>query len=304
MSFQTDRVRGAFLGALVGDALGVPYEFHHQTEIPPQHLIEMTPPPGFERAHEGTPAGTWSDDGALLLAVQDSLRTDIELDLDDLAKRFLSWMTHGKYAPDGRVFDVGMQTQRALRRYRNGVPAHSCGLATEYDNGNGALMRVLPVAFHATSDDQAIELACRQGLPTHAHLRSQLCCAVYVLIARRLLAGGAVAGAYDDAVAQLSALLRTSDTCIEFDFHLALRKTGRGTGYVLDSLWSALDSVEKTSSYEDAVRYAIALGDDTDTTACLAGGLAGALYGVDGIPGRWLDALRGKAFALSVLEGR
>ncbi|MFL5446323.1 MAG: ADP-ribosylglycohydrolase family protein, partial [Myxococcales bacterium] len=103
---RRDRMEGGILGLLVGDALGVPYEFHGPTEIPASDDIEMDPPPDFRRSHAGTPPGTWSDDGAQALALLASLLERGRLDLDDFAARLLAWFERGEYAVDDRVFDV------------------------------------------------------------------------------------------------------------------------------------------------------------------------------------------------------
>lgn len=295
MSRPKDRVQGAIYGALIGDALGVPYEFHAPEDLPPKHLLEMEPPAGFRRAHNGVPPGTWSDDGALMLALLDSLASLRPFSLDDFGSRMLDWRYRGAYTPDGRVFDVGMQTAAALARIAQGTPAAQAGASGEQDNGNGALMRVLPVAFmaSATSEEYAPLLAREQCLPTHAHLWSQLACALYALVVRRILTGANFGDAYARSCDWLLQMLPEDEARV-FDELLAQRKPGRGSGFVLDTLWSAFDCISGTDNYEDAVRAAITLGHDTDTTACVVGGLAGVLYGFEAIPARWVRALRGR----------
>ncbi len=110
---RSERIEGGIWGLLVGDALGVPYEFHPARAIPGADAIEMAPPPGFARAHAGTPPGTWSDDGAHALCLLASLVHNGRLDAEDLARRLVNWYEHGYLAVDGRVFDVGVQTGRA-----------------------------------------------------------------------------------------------------------------------------------------------------------------------------------------------
>src|SRR5918994_4129388 len=138
-----DRIEGGLVGLLVGDALGVPYEFHPPEAIPTASEIEFEPPSGFRRAHAGTPPGTWSDDGALALALLSSLLDRGRLDPEDLGRRLLEWHDLGRFAVDRRVFDVGIQTGTALRALRTGTPAPEAGPGEERTNGNGSLMRVL-----------------------------------------------------------------------------------------------------------------------------------------------------------------
>jgi ADP-ribosyl-[dinitrogen reductase] hydrolase len=120
-----DRLRGSVLGALVGDALGVPYEFHDARDL--WFRPEMEPPDDFRRAHRGVAPGTWSDDGAQLLCLLAGLLQNGRLDVDDLGRRILNWHTHGYMAVDGFVFDVGVQTTWAIRALENGTPAIEAG---------------------------------------------------------------------------------------------------------------------------------------------------------------------------------
>jgi ADP-ribosylglycohydrolase len=291
---RQDRIRGAVYGLLVGDALGVPYEFHAAAEIPDANLVEMVPPKGFARAHAGTPSGTWSDDGAQALLLLESLRQSPKLSLTDFAALLVRWYQSGYMTPDGRVFDVGIQTSRALRKLMDGANPETAGPSGERENGNGALMRVLPVVFFAQTPVEAAELAMRQGVVTHGHIRSQLCCALYALTAFGVLHGASAADAVSAAEDHL--LERYSDTPHETELKVVLdgrHDAPEGSGYVVDSLWSAIKCVLSTQDYETCVRKAIKLGEDTDTTACIAGGLAGMWYGEAAIPERWKRALKG-----------
>lgn len=290
------RLRGGLFGLLIGDALGVPYEFHQAASIPASSKIEMTPPPSFERAHDGVPPGTWSDDGAQALALLDALLRDSELNLDTFASNLLSWFHRGAFTPDGKVFDVGLQTQRAFQALHSGVHPAAAGPSDEHDNGNGSLMRCLPVVMVASSREHAIRLARKQSLVTHGHARAQLCCALYCLTAVGILEGLSAADAVRTAEDEL--LERYTGQPEETELKIALDgrfDAPQGSGYVVDSLWSAIHCVLSTHSYEACVKRAVSLGNDTDTTAAIAGGLAGILYGEDALPERWLEALREKA---------
>lgn len=284
---RQDRVAGGIVGLLVGDALGVPYEFHDPRNLPPAAQIEMEPPPGFRRSHHGVPPGTWSDDGAHALCLLATLLQCGRVDLDDLGRRLVNWWHHAYLAVD-RPFDIGNQTSDALRALEGGVPAIAAGGTSERDNGNGSLMRVLPLAlWHRGTDAELVADALLQSRVTHGHPRSGVCCALYCLWARRTLDGHPQP--WDDAVAALRVTGVHPD---EVALVLAFDRP-RGSGYVVDALHSARVAVD-AGGFEVAVRRAIGFGLDTDTTACIAGGIAGIRDGLEGIPERWRTALRGR----------
>lgn len=304
---QEQRIAGGLIGLLVGDALGVPYEFHPASALPPSSLIEMQPPSGFRRAHVGVRPGTWSDDGAQALVLLESLLRNRRFVLADFASGLLRWHDQGYLAVDGNVFDVGMQTARALDKLRRGIRPEDCGGADERDNGNGSLMRVLPLAlwYRGSSFDVAWA-ALRQSLPTHAHPRSLIACIQLCLWARELYARHDVEEAWDVAASMLSEIgaafgLPAEEVALVLDPPNMLNVAG--TGYVVDTLWSARACLVQSGSYEEVVRAAIGLGNDTDTTAAVAGGLAGLLYGVERIPLRWRNALRGEVLLAPLLDG-
>lgn len=291
-----EHLAGGLVGLLVGDALGVPYEFHGPEAIPPRDQIEMTPPPGFHRAHSHVPPGTWSDDGAQALCLLDSLLARGRFDAADFARRLLRWADEGYLAVGGDVFDIGITTNRALAALRRGVDPLDAGPTEGAANGNGSLMRVLPLAlWHHGSDAQLAADAMAQSRVTHGHLRAQVCCALYCLWARRILDGKeARDDAWHAAVASLRNLwpFGTPDRD-ELDQHIQPDEppSGSGKGYVLDTLRSAR-LVLAAGDYAAVVRAAVALGNDTDTTACVAGGLAGLRDGLTAIPAAWRTNLR------------
>ena len=327
---RTKRVRGALVAMLVGDALGVPYEFHHATDIPALPDIEMTPPLGFARSHPTIAVGTWSDDGAQALALLASLLAGGRLDVDDFALRLLAWYEQGYLAVDGLVFDVGVQTRRALRALEQGVSPCDAGPADVMDNGNGSLMRVLPLAlWHRGSDAELMRDAFAQSAVTHGHMRSKVCCALYCLWVRGLLNATTPAqarAAWANAVTALRALLvddNAAQDALELHIQPDQAATGAGSGYVVDTLRSArmifeatdpdaVDAVDERDELnasmahvlivERSLRQAIALGHDTDTTACVLGGLLGARYGIDAVPARWRQALRGSELLTPLVD--
>jgi ADP-ribosylglycohydrolase len=306
-----DRIEGGIIGLLVGDALGVPYEFHSAANIPEPEAIEMRPPKDFMRAHKQVAPGTWSDDGAQALCLLASLLEKGRFDLDDFARRLVGWYQDGEMAVGGVVYDVGIQTERALHALIEGIPPSEAGPREERANGNGSLMRVLPLAlWHGVvnenganeSDEVLVQSAHAQSIVTHAHPRSQACCALYCLWARAEIEGAR--DPWDTAVGRLRRIYQhgyPAHALELVDNVLPGFAAPRGTGYVVDCVHSAHLACEG-SSYEDIVKRAVRLGNDTDTTACVAGGIAGVRYGVEGIPLRWREALRGREIVTPLLD--
>jgi ADP-ribosyl-[dinitrogen reductase] hydrolase len=294
------RLAGAAWGHLVGDAMGVPYEFRSAAEIEASGIVF-----GARGTHD-QPPGTWSDDGALMLALLDSL-LEVGFDTTDQAARALAWYRAGRYAAGGTVFDIGNTTRTALERIADGVPAEDAGPSHERSAGNGSLMRILPLALveRDTPIQQLVDYAHRSSRVTHGHPSAQVACALYVLTALRLLAGSEPTDALATARADLRAIYEVADFGADFlralD-HLEAWPEREGRGRVWDSLWSAWDAFAGADSYSDAVRRSIAYGNDTDTTAAIAGGLAGIRWGLEGIPRDWLAAMRERELVTALLS--
>ena len=262
-------LRDAVYGAAVGDALGVPYEFKARGTFTCTDMVG--------HGTHNRPAGTFSDDTSMMLALCDSLRVNGgAVDKHDIYERFRAWLHGGKYAIDGVVFDSGITVSRAIDRKR--------GMSGVRDNGNGSLMRTIPLAFTEASN-RAI---CDVSAITHAHRISTKSCVCFVRVAQALMVGA-------DLREAIKANVPDGD---EFDFLYEVldwpREQVKSSGFVLDTLGAAFWCLAHTSTYRDCVIEAVNLGDDTDTTACVAGALAGIVYGYDGIPAEWIDCLRGK----------
>lgn len=301
---QRERIAGGLYGLLVGDALGVPYEFYEAKELPVYEKIEMTPPAGFQKTYPKIAAGTWSDDGAQALCLMDSLLKHGKFSLKAYSDALLDWYEEGFWAVGGVVFDVGIQTADALNAYKRGIPATDCGLMNPEGKGNGALMRVLPLAlWHFVQGVTDLEKRSRELVRdahsqcqiTHGHLCNQVCCALYCLAAQGLLEGKEAREAIQEGVCVLRSIYRVQpeyERELEWSIRPDIPWEGRGTGYVVDCLRSAFMILEQASDYEDAIKRAVLLGNDTDTTACVTGGLVGIRYGLRKIPERWLNALK------------
>lgn len=291
---RAERILGGLWGAVVGDALGVSVEFTSREERKRDPVTDMR---GYGTHHQ--PPGTWSDDSSLLLCTVDSL-INFEFDLNDMGQRFVRWYREGFWTPRGNVFDIGATTRRAIGRIENGVEPEMAGDSDENSNGNGSLMRILPIAlrFAVSSSGELLNCAHRASSLTHRHPRSQIACGFYCLIVAELLKGLEPLDAYLKAI---ESGLKTYARPPYLHEMAPFRKfvSGRihelpeseigSSGYVIDTLEACVWCLLNSSSFKEAVLKAINLGEDTDTTGCVTGGLAGTYYGISAIPETWVN---------------
>ena len=259
-----NKFRNAIYGLAIGDAVGVPYEFRKRG------TFECTDMVGY--GSHNKPAGTWSDDTSLTLATAESIR-DLggAVDADDILWNFLDWFYQGFYTIDG-LFDIGNTTAKALA---TGEPC-----AEEYGNGNGSLMRILPLAFTDCSVSEIMEVSAL----THAHEIAMSACVIYVRVARALIRG--------EKIEQIIPTLKCDAPFDRLCYIGTLDEDEiYSDGYVVHTLEAALWALFRSNSFREAILTAVNLGEDTDTTAAVAGGLAGIIWPLDE---EWLSKLRGK----------
>lgn len=313
MELLRKQIQDGILGLAVGDALGVPVEFL------PRRKLRWSPVVGM-RAYgtHNQPAGTWSDDTSMTLCTLKSLTKGV--DYDDIMNRFCRWVDDGYMTAYGKLFDIGRTTLYALRLYRSGTPALQCGGTDVRDNGNGSLMRILPVIFYlrreygATCMDNPEAFALIHNLSrlTHGHAISQIACGLYCCIANDLMNGTTLQDAIDSAALVLKNWYGLRQEFVpwisEFDFLNAETLAAlpeeaiKSSGYVVDTLQAALWCLITTCSYHDCMLKAVNLGYDTDTVAAVAGGVAGILYGAESIPEDWLYVLAKKEEIIRLCE--
>ena len=290
-----DRVLGGLWGAVVGDALGVPVEFRSRAEIQRNPVTDLG-----EHGTHNQPKGTWSDDSSLMLCTVDSLLAH-PFDAQDMGQRFVRWGRCELWTPWGSVFDIGDSTRRALGRIEQGVPVEQAGGTDEKSNGNGSLMRILPVALRFASEppERLVDFAHRASAITHRHPQSQMACGFYCLVAASLLKGDAPATAHASAVQMAGIFYRKPPFATELPhfekvFSLKLASLAErevpSSGYVVDTLTAALWCLLTSEDYRKTVLKAVNLGEDTDTTGIAAGGLAGVCYGLASVPEQWRGA--------------
>lgn len=278
------KMKDGIVGLVVGDALGVPVEFRPRSEL-------LKNPVTCMRGH-GThdmPKGTWSDDSSMALATMQSIVNRKSIDYEDILNEFGLFINEGKYT-QYYTFDYGGTTSDAIDRFDRGIEPLKCGGTGERDNGNGSLMRILPLAYVDDIDYETVE---NVSALTHAHERSRIACVLYVEIAKSMLSDDLeISEHIERSCEKIRMHYRGSGELAHFKriFENDLDDV-RSSGYVIATLECALHCLLTTSSYSEAVLKAVNFGNDTDTTGAVCGGLAGIYYGFDDIPSEWVDAI-------------
>jgi ADP-ribosylglycohydrolase len=225
-----------------------------------------------------------------------------------------SWLNHNQYTAHGEVFDVGNTTAQAIDNYNSGYSISECGRDDIYSNGNGSLMRIIPLAFKLEKDRKLNNIQIYSQVRdvsklTHAHKISVLGCFIYVDIVIHLIRGETFNIAIDSAIEDSKNISQRFRLNLHLnEYHRIMDKSLFTTneqkisssGYVVDTLEAALWCIYNTNNYKDAVLKAVNLGNDTDTVAMVAGGLAGLLYGYESIPKEWVTCLARKEWVESL----
>lgn len=293
-------IHSALFGVAVGDALGVPVEFRDRDYLKKNPVSDFL---GYMCWNQ--PPGTWSDDSSLTFCLAESLCKGY--DLDDIANNFIKWYKAGYWGAHHKVFDIGGSTRYSIQRLISGESPSYSGNMMEYDNGNGSLMRILPIVFHFVEEsdlDKIYKTVKEISSITHAHFRSVFACFIYIIFAIELLKNGKKRTAYQNMQKKILSYIENKGfnekevslfkRLLNSDIEQYEEDEILSSGYVLHSLEAAFWCLMNEESYHKTVLKAVNLGGDTDTTAAIAGGLAGLLYGFDAIPQEWIDQLARK----------
>ena len=311
-------IRSGLYGLIVADALGVPAESRTREDLRCNPITEMV----GGGLHQ-QPAGYWSDDSSMTLCLADSIGKVGYYHTHDIMARFDDWCRNGAYTPGGKKFDIGNTCAHAISRYRRGCTPALCGSNKMNENGNGSLMRILPMAFvlykkygiYLTKSKRAMEDIHKISGLTHRHPLAQSACGIYLNIAVRILDGYPLYKAiwhgfgyafqwycahgrfakYMDAWADLERSTTNGKWRTQEEIYSG--------GYVVETLETALWALAHTDNYRDCVLTCVNMGYDADSTAAVAGGLAGLYYGYDSIPTEWLDAIVNKELIEECIEG-
>ena len=306
MNRQNNQYLGAIIGHAVGDAMGFPTEFSKREELLQNPVIEMIDSPDV-----GQPAGSWSDDTAMVIATIDSFIQKKYFDYKDIMDKWVKWISKSEYTPTGVAFDIGRTCLKAIKKYCNGTAPLQCGSTSINENGNGSLMRILPVALYAYSkklDDTSIhKLTNEVSSLTHAHEVSRLGCYIYVQFIICLLKGNTKQEAYKhiqylDYSAYDMHSLKLYTRILDEQIEVQRLDQIKSTGYIVDTLESAMWIFMNAQHYKEAITASTNIGGDTDTIGAIVGSMAGIYYGFESIPSNWLDKLQRKEYLMELAD--
>jgi len=285
-------LRDILYGICVGDALGVPVEFESREYLKKKPVSKMC----YGGIHEQM-KGTWSDDSSLTFCLAESIIEGYDIQL--LASKFVEWKNDAYWTARGKVFDIGNTTKDSIINLSNGMHPTLSGGSSKMDNGNGSLMRILPLVLLLKDSiiQKRFELVKEVSSITHSHNRSVIACFYYLEFALLIMEGKDKFEIYENLKITISEFLNQaeiySDEINHFDrllkeniYELEEDAIQSG-GYVLDTLEASIWCLLNSDNYEAAVLKAVNLGGDTDTTGAVTGGLAGLLFGFESIPKNW-----------------
>lgn len=301
-------IKDGIIGFAVGDALGVPAEFKTRETLKRYPITDMI---GYGTYN--VPKGTWSDDTSMTLATIDSLNTIGKIDTNDMANRFLDWYRNSNYTATEETFDIGRTTMQSLQKYELGINnTEDCGQFGEKDNGNGSLMRMLPIAFYIHSiqtydleknenikatDKKIYDMVKKVSMITHSHEISILGCYIFVRFAMEIMDGKFKDLSYE-YIKNLDYSFFSPNSVDKYyrilkeDIKYKSVNDIKSTGYIVDTLEAVLWLFLNSKDYNSTILKAVNLGGDTDTIAAITGGLLGLYYGIDKINNKWKKDLK------------
>ena len=294
------------MGVATGDALGLPVQFMRREELNQNPVTSMEGDNQFR-----TPAGTWSDDTSMTMAILGSMLEKEMIDPVDIMNQFEAWLYNAEYCALDTAIDIGTTCGMSIDRFHENKDIMKCGSTGEYANGNGSLMRTLPICIYyakkvhgnETTVEEAVRKISIVSALTHNHPRACIGCCLYFFCVKSILFEEGdlkkklQKGIYDgftyyekdmDMLEQATYYSRTLDIEKFAKTDIDMIKS---SGYVVDSFEAAIWSLITTDSLKECLLKAVNLGDDADTVGAIAGGIAGLYYGYDSIPEEWLNKL-------------
>lgn len=307
MNNKDDIIKGGIIGFIVGDAIGVPLEFMQRKDLQNNKIKDMI----SYRSHN-VDKGSWSDDSSMVIATMKSIIDNKgNIDYNDIMNNFLLWLKKAEFTSNGKTFGVGRTTLKALGNYNNNIECLKCGESDIKDNGNGSLMRILPIAlycyFKQLNDKEAYNLVKDISSLTHSHNISVLGCYIYTLFTIKIIEGKSKEESYkyiqdydynmfnEDTIKYYDRILKNDISKLDIDNISSM-------GFVVDTLEAVLWCFMRNDSYDESIIEAINLGNDTDTIGALVGGLSGIYYSFYSINKEWINTLKKKEYLFKLCD--
>ena len=299
---ELEKVKAVMVGHAVGDALGVPVEFCSREMLDADPVTDMR----GSGSHD-VPKGTWSDDTSMSLCALEAMGGQ-KINIDRVMRNFVKWLDEGEFTATGKTFDVGNTCCGAICEYKRGTEWKRCGASSDNSNGNGSLMRIQPFAMFVADKiipvERKISVVEIGSVLTHAHTRSRIACGIYAFVLWEILADQSKTAVrrglekakrfYEEkgkTKPGYATELRYYSRLFSDNFDKTDRRKIMSGGYVVETLEAAIWCLLTTDNYRDCVLASVNLGHDTDTVGAVTGGLAGAMYGYEGIPQSWRETL-------------
>lgn len=293
-----NKIKDGIIGFAIGDALGVPGEFITREELKKNPIISMT-----EGGVHKQPIGSFSDDTSMTLATIDSIIENKKIVPEDIAQKFVNWFRKAEYTATNKTFDIGDTTRQAIAKYELNIDiAIKCGGVGEYDNGNGSLMRMLPIAYYiyytqVKNENNIYQIVRDISSITHAHEISILGCYIYIKYCMFILSGMDKMEAYNKIKEQDYNMfspdsLSKYDRILNSDISLLSENKVFSNGYVVHTLEAVFWLFLNSKDYNKTILKAVNLGEDSDTVAAITGSLLGIYYGLDSIRDEWKLSLK------------
>lgn len=305
-----NKIVNEILGFIIGDALGVPFEFIDRNKLEDNKIIDMV---GY--GVYNMPKGSWSDDSSMVIAtIKAIIDNKGKINYKDIMNNFMLWSEENEFTPNNKMFDIGNTTAKALRnyKYKNEFEIYNdpikCGIDNFNDNGNGSLMRILPIAMYCyykkLNDNEIYNLIKDISSLTHSHQTSILGCFIYSLLIIKLLSGEEKEESYRyirdydyskyfnlESINIFNRLLNNDISKLDID-------SISSKGYIVDSLEAVIWCFINSNNYSESILKAVNLGNDTDTIGALVGGLSGIYY--NNINNKWLNDLIRKDYLIDL----
>ena len=302
---QIERIKSGLIGFAVGDALGVPIEFTKREKLQINKVTAM-----LEYRSHNVPKGSWSDDTSLIIAtIEGIIKKENEIDYNLILEEFINWADRGEYCSNDKPFGIGRTTLRSLYLFKMGYDYSKCGQNKISDNGNGSLMRILPIAYYCyyikMENKEIYKLVKNISELTHSHEISILGCYIYTIFIIAILNGKSKEKAYEiirrENYSMFNAhIINKYKRILKIDIRSLSMNDISSQGFIIDTLEAVLWCFLKQETYKSTIIEVINLGNDTDTIGALTGGISGIYYGYKSIPTQWINDLKRKNYLLEL----